>query len=244
MLYWILLAAIIVLMIVGVVVQNKFNKTAVKYSAIPTKNGKTAAEVARLILEEHNIEGIVIARGKSVQFSDNFNPQNKTVTLSQSVYDSTSIAAIAIAAHEVGHVIQYSKQTTLIKIRTTLVKPVMITQQIGAMIFQMGFMFALFGLIFVGTTAPFWIWSILIAGAVMAGASFIFSLVTLPVEYDASKRAKENLVKLGIISEKNDEEYKGAEKVLSAAAKTYLVGFLSALTSLLFYIFLIIAARN
>ncbi len=242
MIGWIILGVFLFLMILGIVVSSRFRKTVVKYSAIPSKNNQTAAEVAKKILEENNISGINIIRGDSHEFNDNFNPQTKTVTLSKSVYDSTSIAAIAIAAHEVGHVIQYAQQTKLIKARTALVKPVMVTQQIGAMIMQIGFLFLLFAMVSGGSM---WYALILVAGLIVSSASFIFSLVTLPVEYDASRRAKQNLIDLGIIKDKEDQDYKGADKVLSAAAKTYLVGFLSSLTSLLFYILMIfLSTRN
>ncbi len=238
---WIILGAFLFLMILGAVVSSKFKKTVVKYSAVPSKNNETAAQVAKRILEENNISGVNIIRGASHDFSDNYNPQTNTITLSKSVYDSTSIAAISIAAHEVGHVIQYSRQTKLIKVRTSLIKPVMITQQVGGAIMQIGFIFLLFAM---ATGGSLWFGMFLVAGLLVSSASFIFSLVTLPVEYDASKRAKANLVALGVIKNKEDEEYKGADKVLSAAAKTYVVGFLSSLTSLLFYILMIFLATK
>ncbi len=234
------------LIILSIVIQNKFRKTTTHYSTKTSTSNKTGAEVARLILKENNITDVEIVKSRETKrgYIDNFNPTNKVITLSASVYDSTSLTAIAIASHEVGHAIQYNKGTGLIKLRTKMVMPVMIVSRIGSAIFQLGFSVFFFSMIF-GTTMDFnTLFWFLIPGLIISGATLLFNLVTLPVEYDASKRAKQNLLNLNIISDKNDEEYEGVNKILSLAAKTYFVALLSTLTTFLMYILMILGSRR
>ena len=236
----IILLVLIFLMGLSFGVQSAFRKTSTKYAAINSKSHKTGSEVARMILNKHGIIDVQIIKGNTKEYADNFNPQTKIVTLSNSVYDSTSISAIAIAAHEVGHAIQYAKQGFLIKARTALVGPVMVVQRIGSIIFQVGMLIA----IFTFGSNPLVSLAIIGAGVVMFGFSSLFNLVTLPIEFDASKKGKQNLLDLGIISEKDSEEYEGVSKVLNKAAMTYVVGFLVSFAMFLYFLLIILSRRN
>ncbi len=236
----IILLVLIFLMGLSFGVQSAFRKTSSRFAAVDSKSNKTGAQVARMILDKHGINDVQVVRGNTREYADNFNPQTKVVTLSSSVYDSSSIAAIAIASHEVGHAIQYSKQGFLIKARTALVGPVMIVQQIGSAILQIGMLIA----IFTFGSAPLASLAIIGAGAVMFGFSSLFNLVTLPIEFDASKKGKQNLLDLGIISEKDSDEYEGVSKVLNKAAMTYVVGFLVSFTMFTYFLLIILSRRN
>jgi len=147
--YILLIVIFIALIIFSFAIQSKFKKTTTYYSAKASTSNKTGAEVARMILKENGITDVQVVKSGNTNrgFIDNFNPMNKVVTLSSSIYDSTSLTAIAIASHEVGHAIQYNKGTVLIKIRTRMVKPVAIVSQIGSFIFQIGFSIFFFALL-------------------------------------------------------------------------------------------------
>jgi hypothetical protein len=201
-------------------VKNAFNK----YSKVRNITGLTGAEVARRMLDSNGLNSIRIEQVNGF-LSDNYDPASKTLRLSPGVYGSNSVAAAGIAAHESGHALQDAEAYGPLKIRALMVPSVQIGSWLGPIIFIIGFFLA--GN--VGTTVS-WI------GLALFAATALFALVTLPVEFDASNRAKAWLAGSGILY---NTEMEGVYKTLDAAALTYVAAAIQALSTVLYYIFLL-----
>ena len=206
---------IIPALLFGLWAQSQVNNNFSKYSQIETMRGMTGAQAAEYILRQNGIYDVQV-RHISGHLSDNFNPKNKTVNLSDSVYSSTSIAAIGVAAHEAGHAVQHAVNYKPIRIREMII-PV---TQIGSWLYLP---ILLIGVIFYSP-------GLVNAGILLFSTLAIFQLVTLPVEFDASDRAIKTLSASGILY---GEEIDGAKKVLRAAALTYVAALVSSLAQLL-----------
>ncbi|MCI5945656.1 MAG: zinc metallopeptidase [Oscillospiraceae bacterium] len=204
-------------LIFALVAQCMVKSTFSKYSQIRNRRGVTAAEVARKILDENGLYDVRIER-VSGELTDHYDPRTNVVRLSDSVYNSTSVAAVGVAAHETGHAIQHSVGYAPIKIRNAIL-PV---AQIGS---QAAMPLVLIGLIFSRSLG-----FLIDVGIIVYVAVVLFQLVTLPVEFNASGRALHILEGSYILE--NDEN-KMAKKVLTAAAMTYVAALFSALTTLL-----------
>ena len=215
--YWILFIGVAVL---SYVVQASFQKKFRQASEVPLLSGMTGREVAVRMLAEHGIHDVKVTSTPG-QLTDNFNPTNKTVNLSQAVYGETSVAAAAVAAHECGHAVQHAQGYFPVKVRSALVPVVSITSRLVP--------FVLLGGMLLINIFPQIMW----LGIAMFAFSTLFSFVTLPVEIDASRRALAWLSRTDIIDPSNEEEARGA---LRAAAYTYVVGALSSLATLIYYL--------
>lgn len=187
----------------------KINSTYSKYSKKQNSGKLTGKEVAEKILEMNELSNVKVGRING-SLTDHYDPRNKTISLSDGIYNSNSISACAVAAHEVGHAIQDKERYSMLVFRSKLVPVVNFTSRLSSILVFSGFIFDLFNFITIG--------------AILLTVGLFFQLITLPVEFDASKRAKEELQKCGLI-EKQDT--KGATKVLKAAAFTYVAGFLA-----------------
>lgn len=187
----------------------KINSTYSKYSKKQNSGRLTGKEVAEKILEMNGLNNVKVGRING-SLTDHYDPRNKTISLSDGIYNSNSISACAVAAHEVGHAIQDKERYSMLVFRSKLVPFVNFTSRLSSILVFSGFIFDLFNFITIG--------------AILLTVGLFFQLITLPVEFDASKRAKEELQKCGLI-EKQDT--KGATKVLKAAAFTYVAGFLA-----------------
>ena len=209
---WLLVLAILGLSLIA---QSQVKRVFTRYQKVPVASGKTGAQVARELLAANGSGASV--QGSSGRLSDNYNPRTHTVSLSAEVADSCSVSAVAIAAHEVGHVLQYEAEYLPIKLRGAIL-PV---AQIGS---QAGPYLVIFSL-FLG-------WNSIIAliGVGLYAFATLFQLVTLPVELNASRRALALLEDCGYISA---EQSPGAKKMLSAAASTYVLAALASFVSLL-----------
>ena len=210
----------------------KVNTTYSKYSHVASASGLTAAQVAELMLRNAGLYDVrITCIGGNL--TDHFDPRTRTLALSQGVYHSTSVAAIGVAAHEVGHAIQHSEGYVPLKLRSAMVPVINISSRLLWPILIIGLLFPflieipLLGDIF------------LIAGLVVFGGSLIFSLVTLPVEFNASSRAYRTLIDNQILSV---QEANLSRKVLNAAALTYVASMVMALLNLLR--FLLIFGRH
>lgn len=210
----------------------KVNTTYSKYSRVASASGLTAAQVAELMLRNAGLYDVrITCIGGNL--TDHFDPRTRTLALSQGVYHSTSVAAIGVAAHEVGHAIQHSEGYVPLKLRSAMVPVINISSRLLWPILIIGLLFTflieipLLGDIF------------LIAGLVVFGGSLIFSLVTLPVEFNASSRAYRTLIDNQILSV---QEANLSKKVLNAAALTYMASMVMALLNLLR--FLLIFGRH
>lgn len=195
-------------------VKSSFNK----YSKVRSARGMTGAEAAQEMLDRAGITDVRVVPTRGM-LSDHYNPVNKTLALSESVYASNSIAAIGVATHEAGHAIQHARNYAPLWVRSMLVP----TANIGS---SVGYLVMLGGL-FLSST------NMILAGAVLFSAVLLFQIVTLPVEFDASRRAKVLVVQHGIISSRERE---GVDRVLNAAAMTYVAAAVSTLLTLLYFL--------
>jgi Zn-dependent membrane protease YugP len=187
------------------------------YSKVPVSSGMSGAEAARRLLDGAGINDVQIGRSRGM-LSDHYNPVNKTLALSDGVFDSRSLAAVGIAAHEAGHAIQHANHYGPLKLRSMLVP----TASIGS---NLGYMVMLLGLFI----SP----NLVLVGAVLFSAVLLFQIVTLPVEFDASNRAKALVVEKGIVGV---AERRGMDKVLNAAAMTYVAAVASSISTLLYFL--------
>jgi len=189
-----------------------------KYSRVPTANGQTGAEAAARLLASAGLGDVKILRAKGM-LTDHYNPGNRTLNLSEGVFDSRSVAAVGVAAHEAGHAIQHAQHYKPLGLRSILVP----TAKIGS---SLGY-FVMLGGLFLSST------NMVLVGAVLFSAVLLFQVVTLPVEFDASRRAKVMLVEHGIIT---GPERVGVDKVLNAAAMTYVAAAAASVLQLLYWI--------
>jgi len=201
-------------------VKNTFNK----YSKIRSMTGLTGAEVARRMLDSNGLNSVRIEEINGF-LSDNYDPSSKTLRLSPDIYRGNSIAAAGVAAHESGHALQDAEAYGPLKIRAFMVPSVQIGSWLGPIIFMIG----LFMSSNTGTTVA-WI------GLMLFAATALFALVTLPVEFNASNRAKTWLAGSGILY---NNEMEGVYKTLDAAALTYVAAAIQALSTILYYVFLL-----
>jgi Zn-dependent membrane protease YugP len=195
-------------------VKANFNK----YSRVYSARGITGAQAAAELLRSGGVTGVEIKRARGL-LSDHYNPVTKTLALSDGVYDSPSVAAIGIAAHEAGHALQHAQKYAPLWLRSALVP----TANIGS---SLGYIMMFLGLILQ-------IQGVVLLGALLFSAVLLFQLITLPVEFDASNRAKQLVVSQGIIS---PSERTGVDKVLNAAAWTYVAAAVSTLMTLLYFL--------
>ena len=218
--------------IYATIVSIKVNTTFSKYEKVVSSKNITGAECVRRILESQGIIGVTIQKSDDTELVDNFNPQTNIITLSSKVYDSTSISALGVAAHETGHAIQYAQEYKPMKVRTALVH---VSNFMSYFVWPLVLIGIVLDFAYVGgLIGKAFLW----AGVAFFGVSMFFSLVTLPVELNASKRALALLVSTGCVDEM---EVKGAKKVLSAAAKTYVAALLVSILQLVRFLLFFMA---
>ena len=192
-----------------------------KYSKVPTSSGLTGAETAQHILRSRGINDVTVRQADGMM-GDHYNPLNKELVLSPDIYSGNSLAAVGIAAHECGHAIQHQQAYVFLQLRSAAVG----LTQFSSSLFMLPFL-----LMFMGLLAPYTGYMIM---AVLASVVMVFNLITLPVEFDASARAKAILPELGII--RSSGEAVAVSKVLNAAALTYVAAFLVSLANVLYYL--------
>ena len=207
---------IIIAAIISLIAHWRVNSAFSKYSRVASMSGMTGAQAARMILQSNGINDVSVQR-ISGKLTDHYNPSTKVLNLSESVYGSTSVAAIGVAAHECGHAIQHARGYFPLSLRTALV-PV---ANIGS---QLSWVFIIVGAILSFNQ------TLITIGIIMFSAAVLFQLVTLPVEFNASARALEQLESNGILYR---DEVSQTRKVLSAAALTYVAAAATAILQLL-----------
>ena len=219
---------IIVIGIVGMLVQWRLQSVFTKYSHVRTSNGMTGRDVAEKMLRDNGIYDVRVTSTQG-HLTDHYNPADKTVNLSESVYNSPSIAAAAVAAHECGHAVQHARGYAWLEMRSKLVPLISITSRFSTWVI-------ILGMLTINTfPALFWV------GILMIAASALFSIITLPVEYNASSRALDWLRSTRTL---DSSQMEGATISLRWAARTYLVAALSAVASVLYYVLLILGRRD
>lgn len=205
--------------------QIMVNSNYSKYKKIRCNNGITGKDVARKILDNNGLSNIDIVE-VSGNLTDHYDPKDKVIRLSHDIYSGNSVASVAVAAHECGHAIQDLDGYKFMRIRSAIVPTVNLCSRLGYIVIFLGCILGYFNLA--------------IFGLILLGAMLLFQLVTLPVEFDASNRAKKQIKKMNLIE---DREQEGIKKMLMAAAMTYVASVISTLLEL-FRMFLIIISRN
>ncbi|HEX7844871.1 MAG TPA: zinc metallopeptidase [Chitinophagaceae bacterium] len=212
-------------MLVSLALKNKFKK----YSTVPLMNGMTGREIAEKMLRENGIYDVKVTSVEGF-LTDHYNPANKTVNLSPEVYEGNTVAAAAVAAHECGHAVQHATAYSWLMLRSKLVPAVQFSSMLVNWVLLIGVIMASSG----NTT-------LLLVGIIIFAVTVLFSLITLPVEFDASKRA---LAWLNHTNVTNSQEYPKAKDALKWAAMTYVVAALAAVVTLVQYIMLYLGSRD
>lgn len=214
---------ILVIILLPLLSQAIITSTYNTYAKITSSKNMTGKDVARLILDNNGLNNVSINE-ISGTLSDHYSPKEKSVNLSNRIYEENSISSISVAAHEVGHAIQDKESYSFLRFRSALVPVVNFTSRFATLFITIGFVTELFNLVKIGI--------------ILMSAGLLFQLITLPVEFDASRRAKMELQKLNIVDKK---DLKGTDAVLQAAAFTYVANFLA---SALQVIRLVLINRN
>ena len=223
LLYYVILGAIF---LVSWLVSNRLQSKFAHYSQVQLRNGMSGKEIAEKMLHDNGIYDVKVTHVPG-QLTDHYNPIDKTVNLSEAVYNQRNAAAAAVAAHECGHAVQHAQAYAWLNLRSKLVPAVNISSNLSNILIIVGFV--------LGAAAKmgFGYW-IAVAGVALFAITTLFTFITLPVEYDASNRALAWLKSKNMVTR---EEYAGAEDSLKWAARTYVVAALGSLAQLLYWVF-------
>ena len=212
-------------MVVGGFVSNRLKNKFKKYSKIPTTSGLSGKEIAQKMLDDHQINDVKII-SVAGKLTDHYNPQEKTVNLSADVYNGRHVSAAAVAAHECGHAVQHAKSYQWLQMRSQMVPAVNFSNKLMSMIM-------ILGLIGAGVLKMFPFTTIILVFVILQAVVTLFTLITLPVEFDASRRA---LIWLKNSNISTEQEINYSEDALKWAASTYVVAALAAAAYLLYYL--------
>ena len=207
---------ILLIFVASLVIQGNLSRTYGRWGGVRNERNLTGAQVARMMLDDNGLQSVEVRRVPG-RLSDHYDPRNKTVNLSEGNYDAPSVAAMAVAAHEVGHAIQDKVRMPALVLRAQLAGPLSLGMNLAPWLLMLGIGIQMSGLIWLG--------------AVLFGLALLFHLVTLPVEFDASRRALQYIGARQLTG--SAEGNAGAQKVLTAAALTYVAGFAMALAQFL-----------
>lgn len=221
---------IIVIAVAGYIVQARLQSVFAKYSKVALPDGMTGAEIAERMLRENNIHNVRVTHVAG-HLTDHFNPQTMTVNLSDSVYSGRSVSAAAVACHECGHAVQHAQGYAPLAMRSALVPVVSFSSRAAIWVIMLGLIMT------ASSSSDIICW----IGIGMIAMSALFSIITLPVEYNASARALEWLERSRTLS---GAQLDGAKVALRWAARTYLVAALSAIASVLYYVALVSNRRR
>lgn len=224
----------VLFMIIGAIVSSRLKNKFRKYSQTHLAKDLTGAEIAKLMLADHGLHHVQVISVEG-QLTDHYNPANKTVNLSQEVYHGRNAAAAAVASHECGHAVQHAKAYSMLELRSAMV-PI---QNISAKVINILFMMMMFGAFFAGGILSFNTAMLVIIACY--GVFTLFAFVTLPVEFDASKRALAWIESRGIVTTR---EHEMAKDALKWAAMTYVVAAIGALTTLFYYVMMFLGSRE
>ncbi|SMC58081.1 zinc metallopeptidase [Pedobacter nyackensis] len=219
-----------IMFIVGLIVSNRLKSKFNEYSQIGLQNGMSGREIAQKMLADNGIYDVTVTSVPG-HLSDHYNPEDKTVNLSPDVYEGRSISAAAVAAHECGHAVQHATAYKMLTFRSTIVPIVNISSQLSQWIILAGLGFL------IGSASP----TILLIGIALFAITTLFTIITLPVEYDASNRALLWLENNNITT---PAEHDKAADALKWAARTYVVAAISSVATLLYYILLFMNSRD
>jgi Zn-dependent membrane protease YugP len=228
--YYIMIGAIA---LVSWLVSNKLKSKFAFYSKVTLRNGMSGAEIAEKMLQDHGITDVKVISTPG-QLTDHYNPANKTVNLSEAVYNQRNAAAAAVAAHECGHAVQHAHAYEWLTMRSKMVPVVNISSSMSQWLIMGGLILGFASKSSLG-------FYVAVAGLILMAIATAFSFVTLPVEYDASNRALAWLKNKNMVSQ---QEYAGAEDSLKWAARTYLVAAIGSIATLLYYVMRYVGASR
>lgn len=214
---WTYIVLILPCFILSMICQIKVKSNFSKYSNVPNRRGMTGAQAAQYVLNQYGVTGVRI-EATSGSLTDHFDPRTNVIRLSQDVYNVASVAAVGVACHEAGHAVQHATGYVPNKIRGAIVPAAKIGSNLGWILFLIG--------LFLPTQYSFVLW----LGIIFFSLSVLFTVVTLPVEFDASRRALKCIRDTNLLA---TDEYEGTKKVLQAAAMTYVAAAATALLQLL-----------
>ena len=212
-------------------VSSQLKRKFAHYSQVSLRNGMSGAEIAEKMLADHGIRDVKVISTPG-RLTDHYNPTDKTVNLSEAVYNERNAAAAAVAAHECGHAVQHATAYSMLTLRSKLVPLVNISSSMSQWLIMGGIMLSL------ANSLGFYV---AVAGLILMAIASAFTIITLPVEYDASNRALAWLKNKNMLGQ---EEYAGAEDSLKWAARTYLVAALGAMAQLLYWAYRILGSRD
>ena len=228
--YYLILGAIA---LVSWLVSNRLQSKFEYYSKVHLRNGMSGAEIAQKMLEDHGIRDVKVISTPG-RLTDHYNPMDKTVNLSEAVYNQRNAAAAAVAAHECGHAVQHAQAYSWLTLRSKLVPAVNVSSNLSQWLILGGFLLG------AAAKVGFGYWVALI-GVILFAVTTAFAFITLPVEYDASNRALAWLKNKNIVSQ---QEYAGAEDSLKWAARTYVVAALGSLAQLLYWVYRLMGSNR
>ena len=214
-------------LLLGLGVQWWLKKTFAEQARVAVSHGMNGAQVARTVLDANGLHEVTVHVSPGGPLSDHYDPRKRSVHLSHPVFDEVSISATAVAAHEVGHAIQHKEAYSFFRFRSALFPAVAFSSSVWIWLLVIGFLLNAAGLVLVAI--------------VLYAVAVLFQIVTLPVEFDASRRAAVQLAGLGLTT---TQETDGVKKVLTAAALTYVAGALAALTQLLYFVLVFLGTRD
>ena len=228
--YYVILGAIA---LVSWLVSNRLQSKFEYYSKVHLRNGMSGAEIAQKMLEDHGIRDVKVISTPG-RLTDHYNPVDKTVNLSEAVYNQRNAAAAAVAAHECGHAVQHAQAYSWLTLRSKLVPAVNVSSNLSQWLILGGFLLG------AAAKVGFGYWVALI-GVILFAVTTAFAFITLPVEYDASNRALAWLKNKNIVSQ---QEYAGAEDSLKWAARTYVVAAGGSLAQLLYWVYRLMGSNR
>ncbi|MBW1295291.1 zinc metallopeptidase [Aquimarina litoralis] len=221
-----------IIFLVSSYVSNKLKSKFKHYSKVHLQNGMSGAEIAQKMLDDNGIRDVQVISTPGM-LTDHYNPRNKTVNLSQGVYNQRNAAAAAVAAHEVGHAVQHATAYNWLTLRSKIVPAVGIASKFSNIVIMVGLALSVGGSVFGNL--------VFLIGIILFAVTTLFTFITLPVEYDASNRALAWLEDANMVTR---EEYNGAKDALKWAARTYLVAALGSLATLLYFISMFLGRRD
>lgn len=221
MMYWIIIGLIA---LVSFAVSAKLKSKFAHYSKVHLRNGMSGAEIAEKMLQDHGISNVRVISTPG-RLTDHYNPADRTVNLSEAVYNQRNAAAAAVAAHEVGHAVQHATAYDMLQFRSKMVPMVNVTSGMSQWLI-------IGGIILGAASGVTWAYYLAVAGLILFTLTTVFTFITLPVEYDASNRALAWLKNKNMLSQ---EEYAGAEDSLKWAARTYVVAAIGSLAMLVYW---------